>query len=63
MTTADEIQTNSLRRQEIAAASSTLNTELFTLVKRGYSEGISVPELARLAHVTRGRIYQILKDK
>lgn len=63
MGTADEIADNRAKRQTVSDAGSALDAEMFRLVKQGYNEGIPVPELARLARVTRGRIYQILKDE
>ena len=59
---ADDIRTNREQRQVITEAGARLDTELVELIQRGYAEQIPVPELARLAGVTRGRIYQILKS-
>jgi hypothetical protein len=58
---ADEIRPNREQRQAITEAGSKLDAELVDLIRRGYADQIPVPELARLAGVTRGRIYQILK--
>lgn len=63
MSIADEFAANVRQRQETADALAGLNAELFDLVRRGYSEKIPVPDLARMAGVTRGRIYQILRGE
>lgn len=59
----DEIQANREQRQALAEAAAELDAALVALIKRGYAENIPVPELARHAQLTRGRIYQILRDK
>jgi hypothetical protein len=59
---ADDIRANREQRQIITEAGAQLDAELIELIRRGYADQIPVPELARLAGVTRGRIYQILKS-
>jgi hypothetical protein len=62
MGTTDEIAANRAKRQDAARVVSELDAEMFSLVKRGVAEKIPIPDLARAAGVTRGRIYQILGD-
>ncbi|MGV0785102.1 hypothetical protein [Mycolicibacterium sp. XJ775] len=63
MSTADEIRSNREQRQTVTAVAAELDAALVNLIKRGYVEKIPVPELAKLARVTRGRIYQILRGE
>lgn len=63
MSIADEIRSNREQRQVVTATAADLDAALVDLIKRGYAEKIPVPELAKLAGVTRGRIYQILRGE
>ena len=60
---ADEIRTNREQRQVLNEAAADLDAALVDLLKRGYAEQIPVPDLARLAGLTRGRIYQMLRGE
>ena len=59
MDTADEIRANRAKRQEAMECIARIDAELAELIKRALAEGLGPTEIARIAGMSRERVYQI----
>lgn len=59
MSTADEIRANRAKRRKAVERVEKIDAELAELVRKALAEGIGPTEIARVAGLSRERIYQI----
>lgn len=59
MGTTEEIRANRTKRRKAMERVEVIDAELAELVKRALSEGMGPTEIARIAGLSRERIYQI----